>query len=380
MLSFLKNNILGAILTILILPSIVLAATLIVPQGGTGVASCVVGGLLRGNGTSPFTCLTPGDTGEVLTIVGGVPQWAESTGGTIGTSTTTTDFTNWNTAFVWGNHASAGYLSTTTGDWTGTFDGQQGTYYLDRANHTGTQAASTISDFDTEVSNNTDVASNTAARQDAVTLSGALDYITLVGQDIVRGAIDVATDISGFASGIATWLGTPSSANLRSALTDEVGTGPAVFASSTVLTSPTLTSFFGTPCTGNNFLQDIGDTGTFSCAEAAAGSGTLSLFATTTGETYLIDHLSKLTIGTTSSSSLSQINPDGSILLQNPVNNRLTFSKDPNYAGMYFQNSSISDAATNTALSLVAPAGTSDAIQFNFEGTYPQIYSEVGEI
>jgi len=31
-----------------------------------------------------------------------------------------------------------------------------------RANHTGTQTASTISDFDTEVSNNTDVAANTA--------------------------------------------------------------------------------------------------------------------------------------------------------------------------------------------------------------------------
>jgi len=34
----------------------------------------------------------------------------------------------------------------------------------DRANHTGTQPASTISDFDTEVSNNTDVAANTSAR------------------------------------------------------------------------------------------------------------------------------------------------------------------------------------------------------------------------
>lgn len=33
-----------------------------------------------------------------------------------------------------------------------------------RANHTGTQAASTISDFDTEVSNNTDVTANTSAR------------------------------------------------------------------------------------------------------------------------------------------------------------------------------------------------------------------------
>lgn len=35
------------------------------------------------------------------------------------------------------------------------------------------------------------------SRHSAVTLSGALDYITLVGQDIVRGAIDLATDITG---------------------------------------------------------------------------------------------------------------------------------------------------------------------------------------
>ncbi len=33
---------------------------------------------------------------------------------------------------------------------------------FDRSNHTSTQEASTISDFDTEVSNNTDVAANNA--------------------------------------------------------------------------------------------------------------------------------------------------------------------------------------------------------------------------
>lgn len=43
-------------------------------------------------------------------------------------------------------------------------DNQEGSYYLDRSNHTGNQIASTISDFDTEVSNNTDVANNTAKR------------------------------------------------------------------------------------------------------------------------------------------------------------------------------------------------------------------------
>lgn len=36
-------------------------------------------------------------------------------------------------------------------DWNGLFDGQEGSYYLDRANHTGTQTASTISDFNNNV-------------------------------------------------------------------------------------------------------------------------------------------------------------------------------------------------------------------------------------
>ncbi len=41
---------------------------------------------------------------------------------------------------------------------------QAGSYYLDRANHTGTQTASTISDFSTTVSANSDVSANTSAR------------------------------------------------------------------------------------------------------------------------------------------------------------------------------------------------------------------------
>jgi hypothetical protein len=41
----------------------------------------------------------------------------------------------------------SGFISSTSGDWSGTFDGQEGAYYLSRANHTGTQTASTISDF-----------------------------------------------------------------------------------------------------------------------------------------------------------------------------------------------------------------------------------------
>lgn len=64
-----------------------------------------------------------------------------------------------------------------------------------RTNHTGTQTASTISDFDTEVSNNTDVAANTTARHDAVTVTDSAEInFTLTGQNItaalVAGSID----------------------------------------------------------------------------------------------------------------------------------------------------------------------------------------------
>ncbi len=41
--------------------------------------------------------------------------------------------------------------------------------------------------------------------------------------------LPISTGVSGLASGIATFLATPSSANLRAALTDEVGTGAAYF-------------------------------------------------------------------------------------------------------------------------------------------------------
>ena len=45
------------------------------------------------------------------------------------------------------------------------------------------------------------------------------------------------TGLSSLGTGVATWLGTPSSANLAAALTDETGTGVAVFA-----TSPSFTT------------------------------------------------------------------------------------------------------------------------------------------
>ena len=55
--------------------------------------------------------------------------------------------------------------------------------------------------------------------------------------------LPISTGVSGLGTGVATFLATPSSANLRSALTDETGTGSAVFATSPTLVTPIL----GTP-------------------------------------------------------------------------------------------------------------------------------------
>jgi hypothetical protein len=52
--------------------------------------------------------------------------------------------------------------------------------------------------------------------------------------------VRLANDISGFGTGVATFLATPSSANLLSAVTDETGTGSLVFATSPTLTTPVL--------------------------------------------------------------------------------------------------------------------------------------------
>ncbi len=52
--------------------------------------------------------------------------------------------------------------------------------------------------------------------------------------------LPVSTGISGLGANVATFLATPSSANLAAALTDETGSGLAVFATSPSLTTPTL--------------------------------------------------------------------------------------------------------------------------------------------
>lgn len=66
----------------------------------------------------------------------------------------------------------------------------------------------------------------------------SLDYIPSLTLGTALSVASGGTGITSFGSGVATWLGTPSSANLASAVTDDTGSGSLVFG-----TNPTLTGF-----------------------------------------------------------------------------------------------------------------------------------------
>jgi hypothetical protein len=55
--------------------------------------------------------------------------------------------------------------------------------------------------------------------------------------------LPISTGVAGLGTGVATFLGTPSSANLASAVTGETGTGALVFGTAPSLSNPTVTAY-----------------------------------------------------------------------------------------------------------------------------------------
>lgn len=85
----------------------------------------------------------------------------------------------------------------------------------------------------------------------------AAPSITVNGKGLITGVTTntitpAVGSITGLGTGVGTWLATPSSANLRAALTDEVGTGAAYFVGGALGTpaSATLTNATGLPTSG----------------------------------------------------------------------------------------------------------------------------------
>jgi hypothetical protein len=82
------------------------------------------------------------------------------------------------------------------------------------------------------------VAGSTYSGDDSITTVGTITSGTWTGTTIAVSS--GGTGITSFGAGIADFLGTPSSANLAAAVTDETGTGVLVFATSPTLTTPNI--------------------------------------------------------------------------------------------------------------------------------------------
>jgi hypothetical protein len=98
--------------------------------------------------------------------------------------------------------------------------------------------------------------------------------------------LPVATGISGLGTGVATFLATPSSANLRTALTDETGTGSAVFATSPTISTPTISA----PTINDGYTEEVfavtGTTPALSPTNGSIQTWTLSGNSTPTAGTW----------------------------------------------------------------------------------------------
>jgi len=197
------------------------------------------------------------------------------------------------------------------------------------------------------------------------------------------------SNISGLGAGVATWLATPSSANLAAAVTDETGSGSLVFATSPTLVTPalgtpssaTLTNATGLPISTGvsglgtgvaTFLATPSSANLASAVTDETGSGPL-VFATSPTFT------SQVTFGTASSTRGTLVLANTSantVTLQSSnttaANYTLTFPAAAPVNGYYLQTD------TNGILSWAAgggggggsPGGSNTQVQFNNAGAF----------
>jgi hypothetical protein len=190
--------------------------------------------------------------------------------------------------------------------------------------------------------------------------------------------LPVATGISGLGTGVATFLATPSSTNLRGALTDETGTGSAVFATSPTIASPTIT---GTGAIAGTFTGNITGnvTGNVSGTSGSTTGNAATATALATGRTFQLTgdvEASGVTFDGTGNVSLTTVIGTGAI-----VNADVNSSAQIAYSKTNLTNS-IVDADVNASAAIawtkIAPSSTVSATELGYlDGVTSAIQTQI---
>jgi len=141
--------------------------------------------------------------------------------------------------------------------------------------------------------------------------------------------LPIATGVSGLGTGIASFLATPTSANLISAVTDETGTGALVFANTPTLVTPVIGAATGTSLTltggvsaGTSTLTSLSVTNNETVGGTLGVTGATTLSSSLTAGTSTLTSLSVTnnetiggTLGVTGASSLTSLTASGTSTL-----------------------------------------------------------------
>jgi len=210
-----------------------------------------------------------GTAGQVLTSAGtgATPTWTTPTTGTVTSVTGTAPVVSS------GGATPAISMPAATGSVNGYLTSTDWTTFNSKGTGTVTSVAATVPAF-------------LSVAGSPITSNGTL-AISLSGT-----ALPVAnggTGITSFGTGVATWLGTPSSANLAAAVTDETGSGLLVFGTAPALNTPVVTNYTETlfaPAAASSFTVDLAN-GTVQKLSLNA-NGTITLPSSVAGKSFVI--------------------------------------------------------------------------------------------